>query len=270
MAKQKMEEAMVRMRAQAAKFALANDVDLGSEEESVQTSSRDPSMPSTPVNPSGPLRKTSFGSTHSSVSSYAYADSESGNLPNFVGMTDSSEEIFSAPPRLLQNRPRCIICNDEDTVEKPENEDGESQRKKSRRRTENALGFVGYAQASTVMKGGGGPFVDFDSPKSPVREFVGTHVALCGHAVHSECCESYLSTVSPRQIGKRDEFRCPLCQQLSNCRKSSHLIRTVLLCNNASHILRKQWFRLLTLVSIGLMPQLLVSQSVNQRVRGNI
>ena len=227
MARQKMDEAMARMKAQAAKFAMANDVDLGSEEESVQTTSRDPSTPSTPVNPSGPLRKTSFGSTHSSASSYAYADSESGNLPNFVGMNDLSEELFSAPARLLQNRPRCIICNDEDTVEKPDNEVGESQRKKSRRRSENALGFVGYAQASTVLKGGGGPYVDFDSPLSPVREFVGTHVALCGHAVHSECCESYLSTVSPRQIGKRDEFRCPLCQQLSNCRKLSPLIPTV-------------------------------------------
>jgi hypothetical protein len=55
---------------------------------------------------------------------------------------------------------------------------------------------------------------------SPVREFVGIHVALCGHAVHSECCDTYLSTVSKKeekQIGKRDEFRCPLCQRLSNC-----------------------------------------------------
>lgn len=224
LAKQKMEEAMARMKAQAAKFAIANDVDLGSEEESVQTSSRDLSASSTPVIPSGPTRKTSFGSTYSSGSSYAFGDSDTGNPPSFVGMMDSSEELFHAPPRLLQNRPRCIICNDEDssdtrTFEKPDNDDGESQRKKSRRRTENALGFVGYAQASTVLKGGGGPPLDFDSPMAPVREFVGTHVALCGHAVHSECCESYLSTVSPRQIGKRDEFRCPLCQRLSNCRK---------------------------------------------------
>ena len=231
-AKIKMEEAMARMKAQAAKFAIANDVDLGSEEESIHTS-RAPSAPSTPVNPSGPLRKTSFGSTHSSASSNVYADSDTGNLPSFVGINDLSEELLNAPPRLLQNRPRCIICNDEDslnsrTIERPANDDGENQRRKSKRHTENALGFVGYAQASTVLKGGGGPSVDFASPMAPVREFVGTHVALCGHAVHSECCESYLSTVSPRQIGKRDEFRCPLCQQLSNCCKLSSM--PTLLC----------------------------------------
>jgi len=225
LAKQKMEQAMAKMKAQAANFVLKNDVDRASEEESVQTSSRDISAPSTPVNPGRPTRGQSFGSTYSSGSSYAMADSDSGTLPSFVGMGEGSEDFFNAPPRLLQSRPRCIICNDEDssdtrTFDKPENDDGESQRKKSRRRTENALGFVGYAQASTVLKGGGGPPLDFDSLMSPVREFVGTHVALCGHAVHSECCESYLSSVShreDRQIGKRDEFRCPLCQRLSNC-----------------------------------------------------
>ena len=227
MAKQKMEQAMARMKEQAAKFAIANDVDLGSEEESTQNTSQDFSAPSTPVDHSKPSRKTSFGSTHSSASSFAMGDIETGNPPSFIGLPDSSEDFVNAPPRLLQTRPRCIICNDEDssdtrTFEKSDNNDGESQRKKSRRRAENALGFVGYAQASTVLKGGGGPPLDFDAPMSPVREFVGTHVALCGHAVHSECCESYLSTVShreDRQIGKRDEFRCPLCQRLSNCCK---------------------------------------------------
>jgi hypothetical protein len=53
-----------------------------------------------------------------------------------------------------------------------------------------------------------------------VRRFVGAHLSLCGHAIHSECWESYLATVSHREdriVGKRDEFRCPLCQNLSNC-----------------------------------------------------
>jgi hypothetical protein len=221
------EKAMASMKAQAAKFAAMMDVDLGSEEESEQHPGQEMpvSAPGTPATPNRPLRKSSFGSSLSAASSFAMGDMESGTLPNFVAIGESGEEP-NIPPRLLQSRPRCIICNDEDGLEirlavKSENDDGEGQRKKSRRRTENALGFVGYAQPSTVLKGGGPP-PELGSPLSPVCEFVGTHVALCGHAVHSECCESYLATVShreDRQIGKRDEFRCPLCQRLSNCRK---------------------------------------------------
>lgn len=199
------------------------EVDLGSEDESVPNTnaSRDSSAPNTPVTPRNPIRKTSFGSA---LSTGTASSVETGILPNFVTLGDSDDEAL--PRRLLHTRPRCIICNDEDasegrSIEKLD-DDGESQRKKSRRRTENAIGFVGYTQASTVLKGGGGPPLDNDSPWSPAREFVGTHVTLCGHAVHSECCESYLATVSQRedrQIGKRDEFRCPLCQRLSNCCK---------------------------------------------------
>jgi hypothetical protein len=166
----------------------------------------------------------------SASSSFAMGDNEPGTFPNFVAVGEACGEESNIPPRLLQSRPRCIICNDEDgsesrLLEKLENDDGESQRKKSRRRTENALGFVGYVQASTVLKGGGPP-PELSSPMSLVCEFVGTHVALCGHAVHSECCESYLATVShreDRQIGKRDEFRCILCQRLLNCCKCRHL-----------------------------------------------
>lgn len=217
------EKAMSSMKAQAAKFAALMDVDLGSEEENDQHIGQEMSIsaPGTPVSPSRPVRKTSFGSTPSASSSFAMGDNESGTFPNFVAI--GGEESY-VPPRLLQSRPRCIICNDEDgsesgPMEKSENDDGEGQRKKSKRRAENALGFVGYVQASTVLKGGCPP-PELSSLMSPVCEFVGTHVALCGHAVHSECCESYLATVShreDRQIGKRDEFRCPLCQRLSNC-----------------------------------------------------
>jgi hypothetical protein len=231
------EKAMANMRAQAAKFASVMDVDLGSEEESDKYGDQDMSVsgPSTPGTPNRPIRKTSFGSSHSAPASYTIGDSESGTLRSF-GIGETSVEDSIIPPRLWQSSPRCIICNDEDGVEsrlfeKSENDDGEGQRKKSRRRTENALGFVGYAQASTVLKGGGGPPPDLDSTYSTVCEFVGTHVALCGHAVHSECCESYLATVShreDRQIGKRDEFRCPLCRRLSNCCKCRALTLTQL------------------------------------------
>ena len=52
---------------------------------------------------------------------------------------------------------------------------------------------------------------------------VGVFVNLCGHAVHASCCESYLNTVNRDdrymnrlEGGKKKEFRCPLCQRLSN------------------------------------------------------
>lgn len=261
------EKAMAGMKAQAAKFAAMMDVDIVSEEESDhQTSLAVPiSSPGTPVTPNRPVRKTSFGSNLSAASSYAMAD-ESGSLPNFVAISESNVEDANIPPRLLRCRPRCIICNDEDGVESrafdmSDKDYGEGQRKKSRRRTENALGFVGYAQASTVMKGGGGAPPSLESKQSTVCAFVGTHVALCGHAVHSECCESYLATVShreDRQIGKRDEFRCPLCQRLSNCCKLArwpHLRADAHSADVSIFSITLQWSHSSMLVSIGSNPQ---------------
>ena len=222
------DKAMAKMKAQAAKFSAMLEVDVGSDNDSDHNTGKDMSIsaPSTPGTPHRAMRLTSFGSTFSSVSSFALRDT-TGRVPNSIVFNEPGVDDSPVPLRLLKNRPRCIICNDEDGVEgrlfaKSDDDDGEGQRKKSRRRTENALGFVGYAQASVVLKGGGGPPPELGSPYSSVYEFVGTHVALCGHAVHSECCESYLATVShreDRQIGKRDEFRCPLCQRLSNCCK---------------------------------------------------
>jgi hypothetical protein len=213
------EKAMARMKAQAAKFSQLMDPD--SEAGSVHSSTYEASAPGTPVTPHRPIRKGSFGSAISSASSHIMA--EDAGLPNFVSISDVGGE-GSLPMRLLQNRPRCIICNDEDVLEARlyDDEDGESQRKRSKRRTENALGLVSFIQPSVVLKGGGGPPPNSRSPSSIEREFVGIHVALCGHAVHSECCEAYLASVSQREdrhVGKRDEFRCPMCQRLSNCRK---------------------------------------------------
>lgn len=210
--------AMARMKAQAAKFASLMDVDVGeSEEEANNTEERSQMQP---------MRKPSF-STQSSSSGVVTREGDEplGSPPSEVVVGDGYDEMNQLRPRLLATRPRCIICNfeqgsDDRLVERSDMDDGEGQRKKSKRRSENALGFVGYAQPSTVLKGGGGPPPDPSSLLSPVREFVGTHVMLCGHAVHNECCESYLATVSHREdraSGKRDEFRCPLCQRLSNC-----------------------------------------------------
>ena len=221
------EKAMAKMKAQAAKFASMMDVDM---EEGDEANGKETEQPIHPVNsviprtPDRPIRASSFGSAHSSASSMT---SEFGMMHavDMCGQETPAQDNLMAPPRLLKQRPRCIICNDEEStdarsIDRGEADDGEGQRKRSRRKTDNALGFVGYIQASTVMKGGGGPPPKVGSPMTPTRGHCGSHVALCGHAVHSECCESYLATVSHREdraIGKRDEFRCPLCQRLSNC-----------------------------------------------------
>jgi len=218
------EKAMAMMRAAQSNFAGMNAAELGEKEDEAVEDSSNTQSPETSSSPHRPVRATSFGSTYSTTSSIQTSGSEAGGLPSTV-MMESEPEVAAVPPRLLKERPRCIICSefevmDTASVQKEHAEDGEGMRKRSKKRAENALGFVGYIQPSTVLKGGGGPPPDLGSPLSPVREFVGNHVALCGHAVHSECCESYLATVSQREdrvIGKRDEFKCPLCQRLSNC-----------------------------------------------------
>ena len=219
------QKAMERMKAQAAKFASMMQAELGDEKE--ENDEKDEQARS-PITPNRPVRQGSFGSALSSASSVAStSDSERAGTP-FAGGSDTPQSMFDEaliPNRLLRSRPQCIICSDDGNPEtRSRDREDEGHRKSRRRRTDggNALAFVGYTQASTVLKGGGGPpsSGDFYSQISPVRRFVGTHVALCGHAVHSECWESYLATVSHREdriIGKRDEFRCPLCQRLSNC-----------------------------------------------------
>jgi len=217
------EKAMAMMRAAQTNFADTHAAELGEKEEQAEESSN-PKSPEKLSTPHRPIRAASFGSTYSTTSSVQTTGSESGGLPSMV-MVDGDLCQPCVPPRLLKERPQCIICSELDVmdtgaVQKSDGEDAEGMRKRSKKRAENALGFVGYIQASTVLKGGGGPPPDLGSSLSPVREFVGSHVALCGHAVHSECCESYLATVSQREdrvIGKRDEFRCPMCQRLSNC-----------------------------------------------------
>lgn len=215
------EKALALMRKAQTNFADLNAEDLREKEEAAnESNTRSPG--DSISTPQRPVRAASFGSNYSTTSSIQTTGSELVKLPSVV-MLDNNEQLL-VPPRLLKERPQCIICSelevDSRSVNRNDFDDGEGMRKRSKKRAENALGFVGYIQASTVLKGGGGPPPDLGSPLSPVREFVGSHVALCGHAVHSECCESYLATVSQREdrvIGKRDEFRCPLCQRLSNC-----------------------------------------------------
>jgi hypothetical protein len=221
-------KAMERMKAQAAKFASMMEAELGDEKEENDASDKE-DLSRGPATPQRPVRQGSFGSARSSASSIAStSDSDKASAP-FLGFSpETGQPMFDEtmiPSRLLRARPQCIICSDDGNAERPARETEEVDHRKSRRRRTdggNALAFVGYTQASTVLKGGGGPPTagHVYSTITPVSRYVGTHVALCGHAVHSECWESYLATVSHREdrvIGKRDEFRCPLCQRLSNC-----------------------------------------------------
>jgi hypothetical protein len=221
------EKAMERMKVQAAKFATMMEAELGDKDDNNNDGSSDKEdMQREPLTPQRPSLQGSYGSARSSASSVAStSDSDRAGTPFMAADGQPLFDEMTIPSRLLQTRPQCIICSDDGNAEMRNREQEEEGHRKSRRRRNdggNALAFVGYTQASTVMKGGGGPASsgNFYTTSAPVRRFVGAHVALCGHAVHSECWESYLATVSHREdriIGKRDEFRCPMCQRLSNC-----------------------------------------------------
>ncbi|KAG7367370.1 zinc-finger domain containing protein [Nitzschia inconspicua] len=212
------ERAMAMMKAQAAKFkATTTELDDENEENEIE---KDEATAEAAASQRHMFHQGSFASGSSVASA-----SDSDKATPVSSETTIFLSDIHVPSRLLTNRPQCIICNSDDaTSERQRVRDEELHRKSRKRRNErgNALAFVGYTQASTVMKGGGGPpsCGNFHSSFSPVRRFVGAHLALCGHAIHSECWESYLASVSHREdriIGKRDEFRCPLCQNLSNC-----------------------------------------------------
>jgi hypothetical protein len=220
------EKAMKHMKHQAAKFSLMMEAELGGNDDSSDSDKKDTTSEQL-LSKTPPIHQGSFGSAQSSASSVASiedSDKASNNSASADGKNQSVFDEKMIPARLLCTRPQCIICSEDGNSEVRTREHLEDRHRKSRKRRAdggNALAFVGYTQASTILKGGGGPASP--SPfcsRAPVRRFVGAHVALCGHAVHSDCWESYLATLSHREdriIGKREEFRCPLCQRLSNC-----------------------------------------------------
>ena len=84
------------------------------------------------------------------------------------------------------------------------------------KKTEKVLAFCAFAQASTVLNGGAG--VPNPQKSNDLSNYVGTHVSLCGHAVHTCCIEAHLRDSDDRLEGtRRSEFKCPVCRQLSNC-----------------------------------------------------
>lgn len=202
------ERAMQRMQANAARFAAMMEA---ADDESDEENQAD--MKAKAKTPASRTESNVSSNVSSNDDSHVDGDVTATSTPmeidsNHVPEPDAEPSSGTQVKRLLKDRPQCIIgskCNNEDSV----------------------LAFCGFAQASVVSKGGGGPptsITDTGSELSYVSRFVGTHVTLCGHAVHSSCCESYLKSVSHRdrlsdrlEGGKRGEFRCPLCQRLSNC-----------------------------------------------------
>lgn len=129
--------------------------------------------------------------------------------PRSSGCSTPSQTSYpSCATRLFKERPLCIVCG----ADAMQIEDKKKSATTTNTSSEEEIALCGLIQASTVIKGSGGPSQDH----------VGIHVSLCGHAIHQSCCDTYIrTTLSQRddrlEGGKRKEFRCPLCQRLSNC-----------------------------------------------------
>ncbi len=224
------EKALAAMKAQMAKFAANlggdDDDDPMSDAEGDKTSTRDDSMLATPVR----QRADSTGleamdlSPHGdflltpTIHPLTPFTPRTPQTPFSPGVDGPIESESSA--RLFAEVPRCIICGADDKIDCNDDADSSTMFQQKEKRT---LAFCGFAQASRVIQGGSGdPTALLDEEKKTWRH-VGVHTALCGHAIHKSCCETYIKTSQrDRQAdrlegGKRREFRCPLCQRLSNC-----------------------------------------------------
>ena len=186
------DRAMTLINNHASKFASSMGLELGTEEEKVETDLE---------KRRGLAKERALAKINNAASNFASMmdiEIESKDDTEVMDVkVGASGSPISKPRRLLQERPQCIICSDSD-----------------------AECFVAFTQGSTVLKGGGGSHQTGDHRMSSVQRFVGSHVALCGHAVHSDCSASYLAKVhlkSDQGNGEIIEFRCPLCQRPSNC-----------------------------------------------------
>ncbi len=201
------ERAMKQMRAKMNRFAAVmknvDDIELmDTDEKKPQSSSHSDDSRSSPSQETSPEKLSNKNTSHA-----ALEDSQ------------TCKDIDNACPtdRLLQDRPRCIICGDDSNMSK---ESFIQSDKNSTEGCSKVLAFCGLVQPSVVLKGGGGVLSNNDSS---ISTLVGTHMSLCGHAVHTSCLSSHLKDLThDRQRdrlegGKRAEFKCPLCRRLSNC-----------------------------------------------------
>jgi hypothetical protein len=228
LAKARQQQAMEKMKLQMAKFAQAvGEDDVSDDEISVQEPSNSPHRDAVES-----FDQPTFGTpirvrTESDANYTSIHAMDLGSPGDFILTTPPMPSYPTTPRtpcssgtvtpknishhavnRLLSKRPQCIICGGSDSITQI-----------NQQTEDKSLAFCAYAQPSTVGKGGGGPLGG-----DPMRRHVGVFVSLCGHAVHSSCCDSYLKTSVSRddryidrlEGSKKKEFRCPLCQRLSN------------------------------------------------------
>jgi Proteolysis_6 C-terminal len=182
------EKALARINGQAAKFAISVGLEAkneGTEETEMEKRKRI-------------AKEKAIARMNAQAAKFAaFADVELDNSNNDEGdQKVSATSGGSSSDTLRKEKPQCIICTDSD-----------------------AECFVAFCQGSTVLKGGG-PWSTSDKRMANVRRYVGAYVALCGHAMHSDCAASYLAKVQQKDdqgSGEHGEFRCPLCQRPSNC-----------------------------------------------------
>jgi hypothetical protein len=157
--------------------------------------------------PSGADRS---GSEPTRLDQESFCSEESKTDKNEDACMDSDLEnnVKEIRTGLLKERPRCIVCDEDGTSSSQE------CGKYASGDHSDALAFCGFAQASMVLKGCSKPI------QSPPK-FSSVHISLCGHAIHSSCCNAYLASTGMRDSlvdpGKDGEFRCPLCKRFSNC-----------------------------------------------------
>lgn len=216
------ERAMKKFKAKMAEFA--KSIDLSSDSDHVDNDSKssfqDLPPPRSPSNAGSVVMDSidgdSRGTPKTSDTQTNYVDSPSGAAPEFPMLLKSlnvaNETVVEPTPRLFRERPRCIICADDGAI--PQNSDADLSATKPKK---HILTLCGYIQPSTVARGCAGGVLSNTIDEG--QHLVGTHVSLCGHAIHVACCESHLKDSGQDRYldGKRADFRCPMCRGLSNC-----------------------------------------------------
>ena len=224
------EKALAAMKAQMAKFA----ANLGGDDEDDQMSDAEGNKASSTRDDSRMLATPVRQRTDSTGLVEAMDLSPHGDFlltPSFHPSTPFTprtpqtpfspgfDEANESTARLFVEIPRCIICGADDKIDCNNNAGSSTMFQQKEKRT---LAFCGFAQASRVIQGGSGDPSDLRDEEKKTWRHVGVHTALCGHAIHKSCCETYMKTsqrdrLADRSEGGKRQFRCPLCQRLSNC-----------------------------------------------------
>lgn len=235
------ERALKLMQAQMAKFANTLDIhdNDGNSDHANNSVSAESEVPNSPsclssviTDGNGSSGRVTPATTDTKVE-FMYHGVENGpgfpDLEKHVGLETGNQsqgsgfntdgQSYESMRRLLDERPRCIICA-EDGLVAQEEEHNDLEHDYENKSKKKVLAWCGYIQPSTVTKG------DVGVPSGDGAldtHLVGIHISVCGHAIHQSCCEAH-SRDSLRREGDvydrydwRGEFKCPLCRRISNC-----------------------------------------------------